>query len=290
VEITYSHPCAKVYTSLAKDLITRDRNLDVLSGVQSPSTMEGLPSWVPDWSISPRRSILAAAFATSRYNADGTQPVQATLSTAISAPAEFYNNDNTLVVRGKRIATVTMLSDAYIPGTTPNSLLKEWELLIGEHGNHPVEENQEILALKTLVASKPPARDHGQFAKWVAAAPLWREHWYADPGNEAEFKHAAKLGTPLYNAWKLGEKVASACAGRKLFVTEQGNFGLAPQEAVIGDEIVVFMGAQVPFILRKPAEDSDSCKLIGECYTTGFMDGECMGWNDDISTCDFRLC
>lgn len=289
VEINYSHSVAKAYTEMAKDLITRDRNLDVLSGVQCPSNIEGLPSWVPDWSLPPTRSVLAAAFSASRYNADGNQPIQSMNSTAQSAPAEFHDNDSTILIRGKRIATISMLSDTFIPGTTPNTLIKDWEEMIGEHVNHPIDEDEETTVLKVLIASKPTARDHGQFKKWLAASPLWREHWYVESESNSAFKGAPSPGTALYTAWLLGEKVKSACSGRRIFLTEAGIVGLAPKEAEIGDEVVVFVGGQVPFTLRKISQDDDIWNLVGECYAAGFMDGESMTWNENFPVRDFRL-
>ena len=42
----------------------------------------------------------------------------------------------------------------------------------------------------------------------------------------------------------------------------------------VGDVIVVLFGAKVPYLLRRTSEGEESCKLIGEAYVHGFMDGE----------------
>lgn len=41
------------------------------------------------------------------------------------------------------------------------------------------------------------------------------------------------------------------CLGRRFFMTNSGLIGLAPPLAVPGDTIVIFLGAPVPYVLRK---------------------------------------
>ena len=58
----------------------------------------------------------------------------------------------------------------------------------------------------------------------------------------------------------------------KFCSTKQGRIGLVPRGALKGDSIAVFMGADVPFVLR--ATDTEEYELIGECYVHGIMNGE----------------
>jgi hypothetical protein len=56
IEIDYSKPVAKVYTEFAKQVILDTECLDiVIEANNNGSNMDGLPSWVPDWSKSPNR-------------------------------------------------------------------------------------------------------------------------------------------------------------------------------------------------------------------------------------------
>ena len=52
-------------------------------------------------------------------------------------------------------------------------------------------------------------------------------------------------------------------AGRRFYVTEKGYMGLATHNADIGDVVVVLLGSNVPFLLRKV---DDHYILIGETY------------------------
>jgi hypothetical protein len=56
------------------------------------------------------------------------------------------------------------------------------------------------------------------------------------------------------------------------FLTKLGYVGMAPASAKEGDVVVVFIGAQVPFMLRKV--DHEKYTLLGEAYCHLIMDGE----------------
>lgn len=62
---------------------------------------------------------------------------------------------------------------------------------------------------------------------------------------------------------------------RRLFATEAGYLGLGPVSIQQGDQIWLFKGGRVPFVLR-PVENG-CYKLIGETYVHGVMNGEVWG-------------
>jgi hypothetical protein len=55
------------------------------------------------------------------------------------------------------------------------------------------------------------------------------------------------------------------CVGRRYLQSQQNRCGLAPSNAMIGDEVVLFPGAELPFIVRRDVSDN-MCYLVGECY------------------------
>lgn len=77
-------------------------------------------------------------------------------------------------------------------------------------------------------------------------------------------------------------RVESVVWNRRLFEAEPTAasnyplFGLAPEEAKIGDEVCILFGCTVPVILRKTKglTNSDTYNLVGEAYVHGKMDGE----------------
>ena len=53
------------------------------------------------------------------------------------------------------------------------------------------------------------------------------------------------------------------------------HLALLPEETYVGDEICIFAGVNVPFVLRsQPGSDPPQRKLVGPCYVHGIMDGE----------------
>jgi hypothetical protein len=61
---------------------------------------------------------------------------------------------------------------------------------------------------------------------------------------------------------------------RKAFCSQKGYKGLVPADAKEGDLLCVFLGSNLPSVVRK-VED-ERYRLIGEAYIHGFMDGELM--------------
>jgi len=69
--------------------------------------------------------------------------------------------------------------------------------------------------------------------------------------------------------------LATHTAGnRRLFLDCDGFLGMAPPTAQTGDVIVIFLGAQVPFLIRP--HPTGGFRLAGECYVHGIMNGELM--------------
>lgn len=61
---------------------------------------------------------------------------------------------------------------------------------------------------------------------------------------------------------------------RKAFLSKQGHLGLGPPGVEPGDLICIFLGMEVPLIIRRAPNDSSSYTLIGDAYVYGVMHGE----------------
>ncbi|KAI1774094.1 heterokaryon incompatibility protein-domain-containing protein [Hypoxylon cercidicola] len=61
---------------------------------------------------------------------------------------------------------------------------------------------------------------------------------------------------------------------RRFIVTRTGFVGMAPLLAKTGDEVFILKGSNVPLLLRPNGDNT--YRLVGDCYISGFMDGEAM--------------
>jgi hypothetical protein len=103
---------------------------------------------------------------------------------------------------------------------------------------------------------------------------------------EDQDEMATKVGDHYYAHFDYSSQTrAVQCHHDAFFTTPEGNIGLCPAPAKIGDTIVVLDGGNVPYLLR--AEDGEGSKLengqykfVGECYLDGYMYGRAMEEND----------
>lgn len=65
----------------------------------------------------------------------------------------------------------------------------------------------------------------------------------------------------------------AAVRNRVFGVTGKRYMGRFPRGTRIGDQVRVFNGGSLPFVVRRRL-DSDDQLLIGECYEHGIMNGE----------------
>ena len=119
------------------------------------------------------------------------------------------------------------------------------------------------------------------------ADPITFLHWLAPLMNAKDDSNPVDLGTVDKNSTSavssemalLGASVKSATFLRCFFITERGYFGLGPSKTCPGDEVKVFLGGRVPFVVRRVAPaagaPAEACySLVGDCFLQGIMDGE----------------
>ena len=72
---------------------------------------------------------------------------------------------------------------------------------------------------------------------------------------------------PVFNPFKTDYYI-----GRRMFRTQDGYVGLGPQYLQSGDQVALFEGGKLPFIIR--GNGSEQYELIGDCIVHGAMSGE----------------
>lgn len=102
-------------------------------------------------------------------------------------------------------------------------------------------------------------------------------------------ENGGRWGLPTGNAEEFFPDALHHCRNRRFIVTEKGYLGLAPEVAEEGDSVCVFLGGQVPFLLRPIGHGK--YRVCGECFVHGMMEGEAMKLmsKDKLKKQDFKL-
>jgi len=282
----YKDPAEAVYSNVARYILGNyERPLSLLSAVTSDRRLN-IPSWVPDWSQRVATSTTIRDFEKSpRWSAGGSELpfIQIVQS----------SNPERLVLRGKIASSLKLCLDRY-----SSERMRETWLLVFQDGlllwifrgwvqHGPPRVYVGPILPSTLWKSHPRIKEPvhrlvrkiGNFGerKRPTRGPL------ADldtrnlerPDNTIQRRHA-----PLHRArpWTWWNEVQSAflyewARYRKFAMTTDGSIGWVPLQARDGDNVCVFQGSDLPYIVRH-VPDGEALTVIGNCYVHGLMHGE----------------
>ncbi|KAJ4304634.1 hypothetical protein N0V90_000160 [Kalmusia sp. IMI 367209] len=106
--------------------------------------------------------------------------------------------------------------------------------------------------------------------------PTGKPHWY----HQDDFDDYVQHGTRNI----LHDALCGMLPNHAFFVTKDGYIGVGPPHTKPKDQIWVFEGGRLPFIMREQDKPPDSYEdetlsLVGDAYVHGIMSGE-VSWND----------
>lgn len=257
--------------ALTKKLLQLPEPLYTLSLVQQDNETMSIyrhPSWVPRFKQKTFISTLADESRKSgSWTAGGTFQAQ--------SPRP---NQNVLEVQGLEVDCVKWQSHEITNdikhGDTSHIVKDIWYQIRSrgeEHGHSEEQDLEEFCKVFHL-------NDHFANDKWSREGyPTTQEqkancfaYFEVNKINLADAQHLKKTLSDG-NAKDFWPDVLHHCRKRRFIVTEKGNIGLAPAISEIGDKVCIFLGGQVPFLLR-PGRDEH--RLCGECFVRGLMDGQ----------------
>jgi hypothetical protein len=287
-----SEETREVYMKMGRWLLETNDDLILLSMVQEANPKLGLPSWVPDWSVPYRwhqlglpDGIIGPLFRAGR----GKHDVAMKARTRADDP-------NLLLLRGFIAGDIDWLGDAQ--NLEPNEK-SSWPLSLLKSNESKSEDKLVVTVLSALPSwlekirslSNPTnmtrfTKDH--LGRWQKEAIPAHQSLY--PPTNQTWEHAFNItlaaGYPEadrlfdltdeqdpYRRGDFANLISHTTLHKRLFIDNDGCIGLAPRTARKGDLLAIFLGAQVPFVIR---DRGDSFQLVGECYYHGFMDGELM--------------
>lgn len=116
---------------------------------------------------------------------------------------------------------------------------------------------------------RPGVEFAAYFHAWLKAFRLLQQCHRSGRDVDTSSKWYQDIEAPC-NEWM---PQMTSTTGKRVGITHNGRLALLPEEAEIGDEICVFDGVKVPFVVRSSTVDGHY-KLVGSCYLHEMMDGQ----------------
>lgn len=266
----YGLSTAIVFTDLAVRLLEL-HGLELLRWVVSPASVEGLPSWVPDWSVNaPSRQFEGHRetpfHAGSRHETalDWSQwkrgfairPSKTLISKYISKDG---GESVELNVRGVCLGTIKTVSD----------------VSDAEHGHFPLRNWQSLVSKtrnKEQVFPQTNTTFEGEYKNELSSCPITLstdlihlhpvesitdmigEEDVINNDNESismgEYLLSRDTSPDSPGSERMTRLMSNNWDGRRLFITDADYIGLAPATARAGDVVMIIENATVPFVLR----------------------------------------
>jgi hypothetical protein len=278
-----------IFKAFVKSIVTQTGSLDVLCACQQPTNLQGLPSWVPDWSMHRQTAVLCIS---ERYCGGDTFPgcpsrnfEKYSAARNSHATALFSNDMNVLTVRGSAIGCIVTLGHTDAEGLTfedvdmfghidsqgksssTSTIFNQW-LDMAQQSHHassryPTHSDLIDAFCRTLVANrnnqmmKPPPINRAQAADSLLAQSNGMKRF--DP------REILSMTTGGFTS------CIQVCYRRRLAIANVGYMGLVPFECQVGDYLCILSGCSLPVLLRK---QDQHYVFVGESYFYGVSDGE----------------
>ncbi|KAI3321654.1 hypothetical protein HD806DRAFT_545850 [Xylariaceae sp. AK1471] len=292
----YESSTEEVVRRYAKGFILRGQAMELLYRAGASKSYD-FCSWIPRWTDGPFPTTISTWDAHGGPFAAGTP----------SAPL--------VTVAGRRSAQCAVV-DGYIVDAIRSSHSIKWgsgnslfffdamvnfKSLLSFVHDYPTGEHSDDLLLRLpignaarpqLESSVEKERNYRAFAAAQESNNEWPSHlrqlilsvdYDQDPSRYLHMPRQAQSVVAQY--WQTALAFSNRLGGNAaLCFTKEGYVGLVPKAALASDQICLFHGGNVPFVVRRKGP---TYTLIGECYIHGIMNGQSL--YSRLETCSFNL-
>ena len=270
--------------------------MECLAAAERTENTFALPSWVPDWRSRTYGS-LWDSISENGYNAAGTSKTRITLT-------DDQNKISLAAKIGDAVHLVSSIAPAadYTSLPTSTSTYERW----GEYLFQRVPQSCWINESNFMAASCQRYRDEvsrdaafrstlvGNTVEYCTASRMGQQV-EKNPDHALYYWHYRQFLSKLCpNGVVNGAGIPQLCLnlaqhmeghqtfeaaymtisqGRRFFTSIGGYMGIGPPGMQPGDSVCVFLGGNVPWIVR---QEDHEYMLVGECYVHGIMNGEYM--------------
>ena len=307
----YRMETTEVYKDFAVRLLSRDKNLDILSvpHVEFGTRFPNLPTWVPDWSTSDLCNSLL-----SHYD-EPNGPITTSGNYAATGSSQyipiFDNEHNSLRLEGAIMDRILLVSTVYeasadhvsldLNNSAPSiikdqRILRDWEnvslcRLLWQA--YPTGEKIRDVYRQTLLGGRTYDNAEAMkimFDRWDYQLMKYRVLQLLRLDKIWFFKLLQWLMTCVcmiaqYMNWPSVIKfvlpnpetafisLAVAVQDRRMMRSEMGYIGVVQKGTRNGDYVALCKGGKVPLIIRQ-RNDGPEWELVGDAYIHGMMQGE----------------
>jgi hypothetical protein len=297
----YRSDAATIFTQTTWSNLKRAGSLSVLAGdleaVLNRKRLEGLPSWVMDWSLPCLPTEIERVRSLHMYNASGDH----------QGSARYYSANRVLEVEAVYIDYVSTVGEVsrHTQINDTRAVIRHWRLLTkpfeAVRKVYPTGEPCEDVFWRTLIGDlirTSDTQDNHRSSSSYRRATKDDYEAFSDWDMRSRyisrdtFSRTASFSQRDLNAGLSGihHALKTATTSRRFFLTSTGYMGIGPKTTVEGDRVYVFKGSKVPFVVRgdgpvttdadgDPSAHGDpsaknGSRLIGDCFLYGIMDGE----------------
>jgi hypothetical protein len=229
------------------------------SPVRNTHTVQisNLPSWIPNFATVSSQKICATEINRitqyEYYSASGVTESQLS-----------FGGDLTLHITGHPVGIVERISNLPWDESTPSrrALFRQWLGDMESGGLNRKAFCQTLLGSLSynLAPNVDPNRSNARWSRISAGDISSFDNWITKWGKDLSLRQEVALS------------LETATFGRYFFTTIEGTMGLCPLSTKPGDEVWIFNGGRVPFMVRPFGGDGEGCyRFIGDCYLDGVM-------------------
>ncbi|KAK8125026.1 uncharacterized protein PG998_000785 [Apiospora kogelbergensis] len=285
VPVNYNHSVTQVYTKAMRTMLHYFGDLRVYNYLlgSTEETSPEIPSWVPNLQALTENRIRGICYICGASPEDNVESSVAGLlygaaanhhGELMKAQMEFSLDGLLLTLKGIRIDRVCTVGRQVPPKEAQplKLVLDEWESMLDQiiPGCMKSERGKDAF-WRTVNLDCRVIYHHPGLT--LINNPRDKRRRLSRPDSLVPPRDAAATKRLIGAMEKQVACNETALSGLKFFVTEQGHMGIGPPTLKTGDEVCVLLGGEVPYVLR-PVGERGTFKLVGQCYTHGFMDGE----------------
>ncbi|KAH7232759.1 heterokaryon incompatibility protein-domain-containing protein [Fusarium tricinctum] len=289
LHVDYKMGLQKLSTMFSKATMMKYKTL--LPLVLAERMFPSFPTWCYDWSAkTPEPNQLwhgRRLFWTGGLDDPIYYPLHSTHHSAAGGlPARLkvdFELLDIISVQGFRISNIASVGKiAYRNTARPNyvRLFKNWERMLGG----PWEDPEKTAKFARTITGGAWDRAPASWRAWNTKD--YSERWNPDYFRYQVIPDLTRIDTGYHMSLHQGVDIRNneaqikydrirddACEDRRLFILENGDYGIGPSEVKIGDPVVILLGSQVPLVLHKRDYNglrgwvySDKAKLCGSTW------------------------